>query len=163
MQALHVQRAQAGDQETMVDLLIAQMKEHRISWDRESVSQVVARVLSDVRYGFLFVAQVAGDVIGVTYVATILSLEHGGLVGWLEELYVSPESREQGVGEALLRGVLEQAGEIGLVALDLEVDVEHKRAESLYARLGFRRLSRSRWVMELAPTRRGDPPTSQPE
>ncbi len=155
MQQLHVQRAKARDQDALVGLLVAQMKEHRISQDRGSLSRVASQVLSDERYGFLLVAWAAGDVIGVAYVSTILSVEHGGPVGWLEELYVSPEHREQGVGEALLVGVLEQARETGLLALDLEVDVEHKRAESLYARFDFRQLQRSRWVRELAPMRTG--------
>jgi len=153
MQQLYVQLAQARDQDALVDLLIAQMKEHRISQDSESLSRVVAQVLSDERYGFLLVARAAGEIIGVAYVSRILSVEHGGPVGWLEELYVSPMHRNQGVGETLLVGVLEQARKIGLVALDLEVDVEHERAESMYARFGFRRLPRSRWVREIAPAK----------
>jgi CubicO group peptidase (beta-lactamase class C family) len=36
-----------------------------------------------------------------------------------------------------------------VVAIDLEVDERHERAISLYQRLGFRPLARSRWVREL--------------
>jgi GNAT superfamily N-acetyltransferase len=151
MQQLSVTRLEPADQDTVVGLLVAQTREHRIQVESESLSQVVARVLSDERYGFLLVARVDRDIVGVAYVATILSVEHGGPVGWVEELYVSPAYRGQGVGRALLNGVLEQAQELGLVALDLELDVEHERAESLYARFGFRKLMRSRWVRALTP------------
>jgi len=34
------------------------------------------------------------------------------------------------------------------VAVDLEIDAGHNRVISLYQRLGFRRLERSRWVRE---------------
>ncbi len=151
MQQLSVTRLEPADQDTVVGLLVAQTREHRIQVESESLSQVVARVLSDEQYGFLLVARVDRDIVGVAYVATILSVEHGGLVGWVEELYVSPAYRGQGVGRTLLNGVLEQAQELGLVALDLEVDVEHERAASLYARFGFRKLMRSRWVRALTP------------
>ena len=75
--------------------------------------------------------------------------EHCGLVAWLEELYVAPSHRSRGVGSALLAAVLERAREAEIVAVDLEVDGAHRRAEALYRRSGFRRLNRSRWVKEL--------------
>jgi GNAT superfamily N-acetyltransferase len=151
MERLSITRLQVTDRDTVVGLLVAQMREHRFPSKSDRLSQVVARVLSDEQHGFFLVARVDSDVIGVAYVATILSVEHGGPVGWLEELYISPEHREQGAGSALLSGVMERARELGLVAIDLEVDVEHQRAESLYARFGFRNLPRSRWVRKLAP------------
>lgn len=88
------------------------------------------------------------EIVAVAYVVTILSVEHGGRTGWLEELYVTPNQRQRGIGSALLKGVIKLVRELGLVALDLEVDADHQRAESLYARFGFRRLPRSRWVRE---------------
>lgn len=149
MQRLSITRVQAADQDAVVALLVAQMREHRFPSKSERLSQIVSRVLSDERYGFFLVARMDDGVIGVAYVATILSVEHGGPVGWLEELYVTPEHREQGVGSALLGGLMEQAREMGLAAIDLEVDAGHRRAESLYTRFGFSNLPRSRWVKEI--------------
>jgi ribosomal-protein-alanine N-acetyltransferase len=64
----------------------------------------------------------------------------------LEELYVVPQFRSKGIGTALLTAVMERARELEIVAIDLEVDAAHRRAESLYRRFGFRLLDRSRWV-----------------
>jgi len=150
MNRLSVTKPQAGDEDSIVGLLCAQIREHRIHHDTESLSQIVARLLADERYGFFLVARIDGHVIGVAYVAIILSVEHAGPVGWLEEFYVSPEHRNKGVGRALLSGVFEQARGLGIAAIDLEVDIEHQAAESLYAGVGFRRLPRSRWVKVLA-------------
>jgi GNAT superfamily N-acetyltransferase len=149
MKEFSISAARDSDRDTVVELMVAQMREHRIQHDAESISLVVGRVLSDERYGFLLAARSAGKIIGVAYVAIILSVEHGGLVGWLEELYVLPEYRDQGVGGALLKRALERAQELGLVAVDLEVDIEHKRAESLYAKNGFYNLPRSRWAKKI--------------
>jgi ribosomal protein S18 acetylase RimI-like enzyme len=100
------------------------------------------------RRGFLMLARDGGRVVGVAYVATILSAEHCGLVAWLEELYVTPDCRQRGIGTALVTAILEQARNAGIAAIDLEIDAGHKRVISLYQRLGFRRLERSRWVKE---------------
>ncbi|WP_041285935.1 GNAT family N-acetyltransferase [Desulfomonile tiedjei] len=134
-----------------MSLLCAQIREHRIQHDAQSISKVVARILSDERFGFFLLARIDGQVIGIAYLATILSIEHAGPVGWLEEIYVSPEHRNKGVGRELLSKLLEHARELGIAAIDLEVDSEHQAAESLYAGFGFRRLSRSRWVKTLRP------------
>jgi ribosomal protein S18 acetylase RimI-like enzyme len=144
--AITIDRAHASDRDAAADLLIAQMREHRIDRQREELLQVVTGILADKQRGFLLLARAGAEVVGIAYLATIWSVEHGGRSGWLEELYVIPEYRERGIGQALLTAVMERARELGLVAVDLEVDVEHQRAEALYARFGFRSLPRSRWV-----------------
>jgi ribosomal protein S18 acetylase RimI-like enzyme len=63
---------------------------------------------------------------------------------------VIPDHRSRGIGTALVSAVIERARETGSVAVDLEIDADHSRAASLYQRLGFRPLQRSRWVKELS-------------
>jgi GNAT superfamily N-acetyltransferase len=130
-------------------LLVDQLREHGIEASPETLARVLEVAITDMRRGFLMLARDGGRVVGVAYVATILSAEHCGPVAWLEELYVAPDCRERGIGTALVKAVLEQAGKAGMVAIDLEIDAGHKRVISLYQRLGFRRLKRSRWVREL--------------
>jgi GNAT superfamily N-acetyltransferase len=110
---------------------------------------VLECVVTDRACGFLLVALDDGQIVGVAYVATIRSAEHCGLVGWLEELYVTPDHRCRGIGAALMTAVLDRARETGIVAVDLEIDAGHRRAASLYGRFGFRPLDRSRWVKDL--------------
>jgi GNAT superfamily N-acetyltransferase len=85
----------------------------------------------------------------VAVLAFAWALEHGGLVAWLDELFVVPERRGGGMGRELLRRALEVARERGCRAVDLEVDSEHARAERLYERERFASLSRKRWVRRL--------------
>jgi GNAT superfamily N-acetyltransferase len=102
-------------------------------------------MLGEPRLGFILLAR-EGAAVGVAWVSTTWSLEHGGLTAWLEELYVVPERRSSGIGRALLLDVIERTRKLGCAAIDLEVDVEHARAEHLYQREGFSRLPRARWV-----------------
>jgi ribosomal protein S18 acetylase RimI-like enzyme len=87
---------------------------------------------------------VDGNPVGVAYASCLLSLEHGGFSGWLEELYVLPEWRGRGIGSCLIAEVITRAKELGWRAIDLEVDVGHQLAISLYTRYQFQPHFRSR-------------------
>ena len=130
-------------------LLVGQLDEHGVDASAERLERLLEKVVASAERGFLLLARDHGRMVGVAYVATILSAEHCGIVAWLEELYVAPDHRSQGIGTALVSAVLARARETGIVAMDLEIDVSHNRAESLYRRFGFRPLDRARWVKEL--------------
>lgn len=147
---------QPADAAAVAALLVAQMREHRIEAPPAAMERVVAELAASGTHGFILVAHADGEVAGVAYLATMLSMEHCGHIGWLEELYVAPTQREHGIGEALLHDALERARQMNLVAIELEVDIEHRRAESLYARHGFTSLPRARWVKKLPPKLRAE-------
>ena len=142
--------ATAADGPAVVDLLLAQLAEHAIDTPRTAVEHAVAGVLAEPRRGRIFVARDGDRPVGVAYLSFVWALEHGGHAAWLEELYVRPAERSRGTGGALLAAVLDFARADGCAAVDLEVETEHARAEHLYARAGFARHTRTRWVKRLA-------------
>src|ERR1043165_3743064 len=97
-----VTSVQRDKQNAAAALLVAQMSEHRIQHRHEDLLGIVTEVCADDSRGFLLLAESDGQAVGIAYVATILSIEHAGVVGWLEELYVLPEHRQKGIGTALL-------------------------------------------------------------
>jgi GNAT superfamily N-acetyltransferase len=149
MQPFSIASATVSDCRESVQLLVDQLDEHGVDASADRLSRIFEKVVADETRGFLLVARADHRIVGIAYVAMILSAEHCGLVGWLEELYVTPGCRARGIGTALVRAVLERARKADIVAIDLEVDAGHSRAKPLYQRLGFRRLNRSRWVNEL--------------
>jgi ribosomal protein S18 acetylase RimI-like enzyme len=126
-------------------LLNAQMQEHDIATPLDTLEVAIRMYLSMPQYGFLLVAVQNEQVIGVACASALLSLEYGGVSGWLEELYVLPRVRSQGIGSLLVASVLNHAGEIGWKAMDLDVEEEHLRATNLYRRHGFREHTRRRY------------------
>ena len=149
MSSIAIEEAKASDCRECAALLAQQLAEHGSDATQESLVTVLTQVISDPARGFVLFAHENRKMVAVAYLAIILSAEHCGKVGWLEEVYVLPEHRSKGVGSALLTAVLARAREIGIAAIDLEVDAAHRRAESLYRRFGFRTLDRSRWVRKL--------------
>ena len=127
-----------------------QLAEHAIEVSREVLLAAVDGVFADERRGFFLLARQGEEAAGVAYVSLTWSLEHGGKSSWLEELYVLPQWRNQGIGALLLDSAIEAARLRGCAALDLEVESAHARAANLYARHGFRPHSRSRWVKRLS-------------
>jgi GNAT superfamily N-acetyltransferase len=146
---VEITQATDADLDPILQLLVQQFEEHKIRIGLPLLEQAVTHLLCNELWGLCLVARKRDQVVGLAVVAFSWTLEHAGKTAWLDELYVRPEDRGQGVGTALIDGVVRKAEALGCRAIDLEVDQEHRRAERLYARLGFRHLARSRWVRPL--------------
>jgi ribosomal protein S18 acetylase RimI-like enzyme len=132
-------------------LLEAQLREHQMTPPTEALREAIHAVIEDPRNGFILLAAGPDNVaVGVAYASSLLSFEYGGVSGWVEELYVTPAYRGQGIGSHLLEKVISTAKELGWRALDLEVDESHDRAIPLYQRYHFLPHSRSRFYLALA-------------
>ncbi|MBK8258217.1 MAG: GNAT family N-acetyltransferase [Polyangiaceae bacterium] len=143
---LQIESATLPDLPVVVELLSRQLRDHGITQSTDTLEYALRGILEVPARGHVFVARLDGQIVGLACLSFLWTLEHGGTAVWLDELYVLPEKRGDGVGGALLRSALERARQIGAVAVDLEVDVDHARAERLYEREGFVRHERRRWV-----------------
>ena len=146
MDAVSVTPVTPDDVETIVSLLSAQLQEHDISTPEEGLREVAGAVVEDPRHGFMLLAAAEGRAVGIAYAAAHLSAEHGGVIGWLEELYVVPEWRGCGIGSLLLGAVMSRAQQLQWRGVELEVVAGHERAAALYLRHGFLELPRSRYT-----------------
>ena len=52
--------------------------------------------------GAIWVAELEGSLLGYLIVVLVVSIEHKGLMGEIDEFFVLPEARSRGVGAALL-------------------------------------------------------------
>src|SRR5262245_47739336 len=145
-----IRPATPADRDAVVALLLAQLREHDIPTPEPLLARAVERLLARPHRGRLLVATMDDRPIGVAALSFGWPLEHGGRGAWLEELYVLPDRRGQGIGTALLRAACACAAANGVVAIDLEVDAGHRQAERLYTREGFAPLPRARFVRRLA-------------
>lgn len=150
MAELQIRFVSHTDVSDVTALLEAQLREHQITPPTDSLREAIRSVIDTPRYGFILLAAGPDDVVvGVAYASSLLSFEHGGVSGWVEELYVTPARRGQGIGSRLLEKVISTANELGWRALDLEVDAAHERAIPLYLRYQFLPHSRTRFYLAL--------------
>lgn len=146
---MRIEQAQKFDLNAVIALLANQFREHAIALERDQISEAVLGLLSDPARGAILLAH-DPDPVGVASLAFTWTLEHGGWVAWLDELFVVPDRRGCGIGRSLLLRAIETARNRGCRAIDLEVDADHSRAERLYQREGFVALARRRWARRLA-------------
>lgn len=146
---MHIERATSGEIDYILDLMRMQFAEHNIGHDVMLLRSAIGHLLAPRGTGFILVAREEGRLLGIAVVSFAWTLEHGGRSAWLDELYVLPDRREEGIGTALLVRAAVEAESEGCLAIDLEVDQEHRRAENLYRREGFQELARRRWVKRL--------------
>lgn len=90
------------------------------------------------------VARSEGAVVGMTTGQLVVSTAEGAPSLWIEDVVVAASSRGQGVGRALLRGVLEWGARQGATRAQLLADQRNEAALAFYGRIGW---SRSNMVM----------------
>lgn len=74
---------------------------------------------------------------GIAQLRTFPSLWTDGMEAYLEELYVVPPRRGEGIGRALLEAAMEAARSAGATRIDLNTGETDTAARALYESTGF--------------------------
>ena len=108
-------------------------------FDRPRVETLLGALLAEPGRGACWVAETEGRLCGYLLASFMFSLEHGGSMAEIDELFVSSEMRSLGVGALLLARAEGELAQRGLVRLQLQVGVANQRGRNFYARHGFHR------------------------
>ncbi len=136
---MDIRRARADD----VPQLLALIRRY---WDFEGIAGFAALrievVLEDLtkhpgERGLVWVAESDRALLGYLIVVLLMSIEHQGLMGEIDEFFVMPEARCQGTGARLLAAMEADLVERGCVRLQLQLALENSRGRSFYARQGY--------------------------
>ena len=96
--------------------------------------------------GYIF--QCDDAVAGFSVTNRMMQHEAGGVMVWVEDLYIRPAYRGQGLGSRSLQWLEEQLrGDA--VMLRLETEPENERAQALYRRLGYESLGYLQMIKRL--------------
>ena len=87
--------------------------------------------------GAAWVAESDGSLVGYLIVVLVMSVEHQGLTGEIDEFYVLPEARSHGVGARLLAAAEAALAERGCTRLQLQLGVRNTGARAFYQRRGY--------------------------
>jgi len=83
----------------------------------------------------------AEQIVGYALLFPFWSAEYGGLLLLLDELYVAPARRSQGLGAAFLAWIEAYAAARGHVAISLVAMAHNERAIAFYDRAGYHRIA----------------------
>ena len=108
-------------------------------FDRLRVATLLAQILSEPQRGACWVAEAHGRLSGYLLAVFMFSLEHGGLMAEIDEVFVSDEFRSAGLGSLLVTRAERDLAERGMVRLQLQLAVHNGSARRFYERHGFRR------------------------
>ncbi len=108
-------------------------------FDPLRVATLLAQLISEPQRGACWVAETDGRLCGYLLAVFVFSLEHGGLMAEIDEVFVSDEFRSAGLGSLLVTRAERDLAERGTVRLQLQLGVHNESARRFYQRHGFLR------------------------
>jgi GNAT superfamily N-acetyltransferase len=141
-QMMSIRRATATDIADIAGLVERYWEFESIrGFDRPRIEALLAGLLARRERGACWVAEEDGRLQGYLLAVFVFSLEYGGLVAEIDEVFVAQEARSAGPGSLLVERAEGALAERGLVRLQLQLGVENHRARRFYERHGFERRS----------------------
>lgn len=114
-------------------------------FDEPLVRETLRKFLGDSNLGEAWIFFDGVTPAGYVVLTFGFSFEYHGRDAFLDELYVEPSYRRQGLGRRATEFIAERARERGVTAIHLEVDEGNRAAEELYRRAGY--ADHSRYLM----------------
>ncbi len=152
--------AEPDEVETVGELLIA-FRDHN-DYDRPTDNAMLAtldRLIEDPQTEFLLGAvDDDGPAAGVCQLRFRPSVWTSADDCWLEDLYVRPQARRGGLGQALIELAIERATARGCRRIELDTNEGNEAALALYHRNGFSENSKTSPARDLFLGRRLEPP-----
>ena len=124
---------------TLLDYLFSQEVEFKP--DHETQSRGLEMILNNNNIGNIFVAKKNKTIFGMVILLYTVSTALGEQVVLLEDMVVSPNERELGIGSMLLDHAVKYATEKGCKRITLLTDKTNIRAQKFYKQHKFNRSS----------------------
>lgn len=101
---------------------------------------------SDV-YAEIFLFECENEAAGYGLIAKTYSQEVGGMVWWIEEVYVREAFRSKGIGREFF-AYLDKVKGSAVTRMRLEVEEDNTRAVALYKKLGYKPLEYAQMIKD---------------
>jgi GNAT superfamily N-acetyltransferase len=127
--------------ESSIPELLAMMEEFYLidgyPFDVEKTGANLRTFLKAAHLGRIWILRLEGKAVGYAILTFLFSFEHGGKVAFLDEFYVRKPYRRLGIGKAMLRYIENQANDMGINRVQLELEKHNGLAKALYLGQGF--------------------------
>ena len=138
---IQYRRAMIADLIVLLELVQEFHKNENLPFDQTIERDVLTHFLTNESLGQAWLIQ-QEDVIGYIVLTLGYSLEYRGRYAFIDELYLRPQHRGQGIGTQTLAFAEDACRVLGVQALHLEVDFDNPKAQRLYHKVGYQRHDR---------------------
>jgi GNAT superfamily N-acetyltransferase len=131
--------AAAEDERALLRMMrsLAEQEPGAYFFDEPAVRDVLRKLLASPDLGRAWVFLDEETPVGYIVLTFGYSFEYHGRDSFIDELYIEPPYRRQGIGKRAMQFVEERARELGVNAIHLEVDQGNNPAAELYRRAGY--------------------------
>ena len=137
-----------ADDNRLLSLMGRYHEEIGLPYDDAHRAAVTAPLLEGSPLGAVWLIGPARAPLGYVMVSFGWSVSLGGMIGWVEEVFIRPSVRSRGIGTEVLRTIAVSLGQAGLRALQVRVD-DNTRLAGFCARVGFGNTANTRVMTDL--------------
>ena len=102
-----------------------------------AIERLLQQLIAAPQLGMVLLSEVDGLINGYLIAVLLFSLEHQGLMGEIDELYISPGMRSRGMGAKLLAFAEQELARKGCVRMQLQIGKGNTIAREFYRFHGF--------------------------
>ena len=127
-----LQAAQPADLATLLPLVQAFHTHEQISLPPTQLKHALSQLLTNDTLGRIWLIQKTGETIGYIAICFGYSIEFLGRDGFIDEFFILPAYRGQGIGKFVLKRIQTEVQQLDIKALHLEVAKDNLRSQQLY-------------------------------
>lgn len=147
MPSLEFREAIPGDEAVLLPMMraLAEQDPEVIPFNKSAVREAFHQFLALPAFGRIWLLYTGAELIGYIILAIGFSFEFRGHDAFIDELYIVPAHRRRGFGRQAMAFVEQEAREMRVNAIHLEVDPGNDSALELYRRTGY--IDHNRFLM----------------
>lgn len=145
-----MKKASSQEVERLVELMAEFYAESGYPLNRRRATATFTALVSDPRLGHAWLIQAQGKLAGYVVVVMGYSMEYGGSITYVDDLFIRPAFRRAGLGTEALEFVRSFCTSLGARAIYLEVGRDNAAAQAVYRQVGFVNVDRQIMALQLA-------------
>lgn len=133
---VEIRQARTDEIEEMLPLIRAYCEFYETEPNDQGIRTMFETLITDPGQGVIYIARAGGKAVGFATLDWKWSSLKGAKIGYLEDLFVDPDTRGKGIADALIQVCAARCRELGMPALEWMTAPDNHRAQKVYNRTG---------------------------
>jgi GNAT superfamily N-acetyltransferase len=132
-----MRQARLKDIPVLIELMSSFYAESGYDLNHQHAEKAFATLVANEKLGYVWLIDEDGKQAGYLVVTFRFGMEYGGMIAYLDDLYIIPEHRNRGLSTTMLGQVRDLCKELGILAITVEVAPNNGPAQTVYRRMGL--------------------------